>query len=211
MSREMLSSGFLTIAFHLATAFCLATAGLAQSGSPQVPKEVTAISGTYTGSWTMFGIDAQGQVVKRGGWTDTMKADSAIVKDGRAYVATVDEMLFEGRPAPMKFEGKEGYFVNKDGSLGDYFIESFGQVIKMQQLAKGTWVYSTGATPPELAPLGFTNVSSARHVVIKVVTFEDGVETHRITRVTTVNWKDQDSKDKWLQYVSLQGIHRRRS
>jgi hypothetical protein len=205
MFRVMLGFACLTIILSLATS------ALAQSAQVQAPKEVAAIAGTYTGSWTMFGIDGQGQVVKRGGWTDTMKASSATVSDGRAYVATVDEMLFEGRPAPMKFEGKEGYFLNKDGILGDYFIESFDQVIKMQHVAKDTWVYSTQATPQELAPLGFTNVSSARHVVIKVVTVEDGVETHRITRVTTVNWKDAEGKDRWLQYVSLQGVHKRQS
>ena len=187
----------------------LANSGPAQTGTKQVPKDVEAISGTFKGSWTMFGIDGQGQVVKRGSWTDTMKADSPAIKDDRAYVTTVDEMLFEGRPAPMRIEGKEGYLLNRDGTLGDYFIETFGQVIKMQQVAKDTWVYSVPANPRELAPLGFTNVASGRHVVVKVVTREDGVETHRISRVTTVNWKDQESKDRWIQYVSLQGFHKR--
>jgi hypothetical protein len=181
----------------------------AQTGSKQVPKDVEAISGTFIGSWTMFGIDGQGQVVKKGSWTDTMKADSPVLKEDRAYVTTVDEMLFEGRPTPMRIEGKEGYLLNKDGTLGDYFIETFGQVIRMQQVARDTWVYSVPANPRELAPLGFTNVASARHVVVKVVTREDGVETHRISRVTTVNWKDREGKGRWIQYVSLQGFHRR--
>jgi hypothetical protein len=188
----------------------LATYGLAQSSSKQVPKEVEAISGTFTGTWVMYGIDGQAQVIKRGSWTDTMRAENAVMKDDRAYVTTVDEMIFEGRPTPMKIDGKEGYLINKDGSLGDYFIETFGQVIKMQQIAQDTWVYSVPANPRELTPLGFTNVSSARHVVVKVVTREDGVETHRISRVTTVNWKDQAGKDRWIQYVSLQGVHKRR-
>jgi hypothetical protein len=120
-------------------------------------------------------------------------------------------MTFEGRPVPMKVEGKEGYFVNKDGTLGDYFIEAFGQVTRMHRLGENVWVYSVPASPRELGPLGFANVSSAQHVVVKVVTVEDGVETHRISRVTTVNWKDQGGKDRWIQYVSLQGFHRRRS
>jgi hypothetical protein len=189
---------------------CLTTPGRAQTDSKPVPKEVEAISGTYIGIWTMYGIDGQGQVTKRGSWTDTMRAENAVMKDDRAYVTTVDEMIFEGRATPMKIDGKEGYLINKDGSLGDYFIETFGQVIKMQQMAQDTWVYSVPANPRELAPLGFTNVSSARHVVVKVVTREDGVETHRISRVTTVNWKDQAGKDRWIQYVSLQGVHKRR-
>jgi len=183
-----------------------------QGNSKQVPKEVAALQGTYAGTWTMFGIDDKGQVVKRGEWTDTVKADNPTLKDDRAYVTTVDEMLFEGRPTPMRTEGKEGYFINKDGSLGDYFIEMVGrQVIKMQHIAPDTWVYSVPANLRELAPLGFSNVSSAGHVLVKVVSREDGVETHRITRVTTVNWKDQEGKDRWIQYVSLQGVHKGKS
>ena len=45
--------------------------------------------------------------------------------------------------------------------------------------------------------------------MVKVVTREKGVETHRITRVTTVSWKDQDGKERWLHFVSLQGFHKR--
>jgi hypothetical protein len=202
LTPRLVLVGGLTILF--------AVSGLCQSTTKPVPKEVEAIAGAYTGTWTMYGIDGQGQVTKRGSWTDTMRAQNAVMKDDRAYVTTVDEMIFEGRPTPMKIDGKEGYLINKDGSLGDYFIETFGQVIKMQQMAQDTWVYSVLANPRELAPLGFTNVSSARHVVVKVVTREDGVETHRISRVTTVNWKDQAGKDRWIQYVSLQGVHKRR-
>ena len=189
----------------------LATSGLCQGDAKPVPKEVEAISGTFTGTWTMYGVDGQGQVIKRGSWVDTMKAERPVMKDDRAYVTTVDEMIFEGRPTPMKIDGREGYIISREGGLGDYFIETFGQVIRMQQIAPDTWVYSTPANPRELAPLGFANVSSGRHVVVKVVSREEDVETHRITRVTTVNWKDQDGKDRWIQYVSLQGVHKRKS
>src|SRR5260370_39655981 len=61
-----------------------------------VPKEVRALEGTYTGSWTMYGIDENGEVVKRMAWTDTMKAVGPEVKGDRALVNTTDEMTFEG-------------------------------------------------------------------------------------------------------------------
>jgi hypothetical protein len=35
----------------------------AQNSSMQVPKEVVGIAGTFTGSWTSFGIDEKGQIV----------------------------------------------------------------------------------------------------------------------------------------------------
>ena len=36
-----------------------------------------------------------------------------------------------------------------------------------------------------------------------------GVETHRVSRVTTVSWKDKDGAERTTQFVSLQGYHKR--
>ena len=194
----------------LALSTLFTTGVFAQSAPKQVPKEVAAITGTYTGSWAMFGIDQAGQVVKRTTWTDVIKAENPVVKDDRAYVTTLDEMSFEGgRIPPRKVEGTEGYFLNKDGSLGDYYFETYGKVYRMQRLGKDTWAYTVPADPRELGQLGFSNVSYGQHSLIKVVTNEQGAETHRISRITTVNWKDVEGKDRWIQYVSLQGIHKK--
>jgi len=179
------------------------------SESQEVPKEVNALLGTYTGSWIMYGIDSKGEIVERMKWTDTIEAKNPEIKDGRAFVTTVDKMKFEGGIPPQEIKGKEGYFLNEDGSLGDYYFESFGQVYKMVKLDKDTWVYSMPAIPGRLSFLGFKNVISGRHVVVKEVTKEDGTEYHRISRVTTVNWKDQDGKSRWKQFISLRGYHKR--
>ncbi len=88
----------------------------------EVPDEVRALAGTYTGSWSMFGLDQDGTIVKKMSWTD---------------------------------------------------------------------------------------VSFAKHVLFKVITREDEVETHRISRVTTVHWTGKDNKEQWIQFISLQGIHKR--
>ena len=42
----------------------------------------------------------------------------------------------------MKVSGKEGYLLNSDGSLGEYFIEADGQTYKMQKLGENVFAYS---------------------------------------------------------------------
>jgi len=191
-------------------ALVVSPAGRVGAGEPvEVPKEVRAIEGTYTGAWTMYGIDDKGEVVKRFAWTDTFKTTGAEVKDGRAYVTWVNEQTFgEGRP-PRKTEGKEGYILTKDGKPGDYFVETFGQTTIMVRLGENVWTAATPAAPQELARLGFPKGATGQHVMVKVVTKEQGVETHRISRVSTVTWTDKDGKERVTQFVSLQGHHRR--
>jgi hypothetical protein len=176
----------------------------------QLPKEVKDLVGTYTGSWTLYGIDAKGEVAKRMTWTDTMTAANPRIQGQRAFVTTTDEMTFVGsKGPPVKIDGKEGYFL-KVGGVEDYFIETFGQVHRLQRLADNVWTYAAPASAEELGRLGFPKGASGQHVVVKVVTTEQGVETHRISRVTTVSWPDKDGKDQTLQFVSLQGYHKRR-
>jgi hypothetical protein len=51
--------------------------------------------------------------------------------------------------------GKEGYLPNPDGTLGDYFIVTFGQTYRVQKLTKDTWTYALSAQPQELTSLAF--------------------------------------------------------
>ena len=203
----------LALPLFLAAAWALSfSAGADQKpdAPKEVPKEVHALVGTYTGSWTMFGIDEKGEVVKRMAWTDTIKAEKPEVKGDRAYVSTTDEMSFEGgKIPPFKVQGQEGYFLKKDGGLGDYFIETSGQTNRMVKVGDKVWSYTTPAAAQELGRLGFPKGASGQHVLVKVVTKEQGVETHRISRLTTVSWKDKEGKERWLQFVSLQGFHKR--
>ena len=166
--------------------------------------------GTYTGSWSMFGMDQNGNIVKKMSWTDVLEAKNPEVKDGQAYVTTIDNMLFEGSIPPQKVTGSEGYYLNEDGSLGDYFIQMAGQTLKMIEIEQDVWAYTSAVNPYEYSILGLTNVLYAKHVLIKVVTREDEVETHRISRVTTVRLTGKDNTDQWIQFISLQGNHRRK-
>jgi hypothetical protein len=199
----------LALSLLFASAWALSSSTGANQNA-DVPKEVRALEGTYTGSWTMYGIDGKGDVVKRMAWTDTMIAANSEVKGDRALVNTIDEMTFEGgQIPPFKVQGKEGYFLKKEGGLGDYFIESNGQTNRMVKVGENVWSYSTSADAQELGRLGFPKDASGQHVLVKVVTKEQGTETHRISRLTTVNWKDKEGKERVLQFVSLQGYHKR--
>jgi hypothetical protein len=176
----------------------------------EIPEEVTALLGTYTGTWTGYRLGESGEVVKSAAWTDVMTLSDPVVEGSRVYANALDEMTFEEEfIPPMKVSGAEGYFINEDGSLGDYFFETSGQVYRMQRLATDVWAYATPVTPAEFEMLGLPPGSGGQHVLIKVVTHEGGIETHRITRVTTVRWTDSDGVDHWTQFTSLQGYHRK--
>ena len=186
--------------------------GVAQQtdASGSVPEEVRALEGTYTGSWTIYGINEEGEIVTIFAWTDTMRASGAQVEGNRAFVNTTDEMTFEGgQIPPFKVQGKEGYYREKDGVLGAYFIETVGQTYQMVEVGEDVWSYTTPAPTQELRRLGFPESASGQHVLVKVATHEQGVETHRISRLTTVNWKDSEGEEQVLQFVSLQGYHQR--
>ncbi|MDQ3711631.1 MAG: hypothetical protein M3388_05380, partial [Acidobacteriota bacterium] len=173
------------------------------------PAEVQAIVGTYTGAWTLYGINDKGEVIKQLAYTDVMKAENPTAATDRVFVSTMDVMTFEGGKIPPKnVPGKEGYLLNKDGSLGDYYIETYGQTIRFQKLDKDSWIYSTPAVGREFPALGDKFLSDS-HVFVKTVTSEQGIETHHNMRLTTVRWTGADGKEMAKQFVSLQGQHKK--
>ena len=177
-----------------------------------VPEEVRELAGTYAGVWTMYGVDAQGAIVKRMAWTDTMRAENPQVEGDRAFLTTVDEMVFEGGAAPpYRVEGREGFFLDAEGRITDAFIENFGSVVRLIELSDNAWSYVAPVAAGELGMLGFPAGAEGSHVLVKVLTREAGVETHRISRVTTVRWTDAAGAERWAQFVSLQGYHKRQS
>jgi hypothetical protein len=172
--------------------------------APVVPQAVRDLAGSYVGSWTVFGIDEAGQVVKLVSWTDTIQAEHPQSDGEQAYVLTTGEMVFDSSNIPpMKIGGEEGYFLLPDGTLGDYFVETNGQIAKSHQLSENVWISVTPASSQDLASYRLPNVASGQHIVNKVVTSDAGVETHRITRVTTVHWTDLAGQERSTQFVSL--------
>lgn len=177
-----------------------------------VLQTVRDLAGNYAGSWTLFGIDAEGQAVKLVSWTDTINAEKPQIDGEQAYVLTTGEMVFDSSNVPpMQIAGKEGYFLLPDGSLGDYFVETNGQISKSNQLSENVWIAVTPASAQDLDAYGLPNISSGQHILNKVITSEKGVEIHRITRVTTVNWTDAAGQERSTQFVSLQGFHQRQA
>ena len=139
-----------------------------------------------------------------------LQAENPKTENGRAFVTTLDEMTYAGRPgSPVLLPGKEGYRLRPGGGLGAYFIESGGQSFEVEKLSELVWAYTTPATPQELTRLGFPQGASARHVVVKVAGNARGVQTHRISRLTTATWIDSNGHERTLQFISLQGVHRR--
>jgi hypothetical protein len=186
------------------------TSSFCEEHNMEIPKEIQSLVGSYHGEWAAYGVDSVGQIIKTTSWVDTITLSDPVIESNRVYAYTEDKMYFNGGLVPpMKVSGIEGYFLNDDGSLGDYFFEIYGQVYRMHELNNNTWVYAMPGSPQEMANFGFTDIISAQHVVVKVVAQEDGTEMHRITRISTVNWKDKDGRKRWIQYTSLEGFHKR--
>lgn len=203
-----LTNFFSCACLSIVLSLCLAANSSAQN-SQKVPAEVQAIAGTYTGSWTIYGINEKGEIFRQAAWTDTMKAENPSVEANRAFVTTLDAVTFEGgNIPPLNFVGKEGYLLNKDGSLGDYFIEINGQTFLPKKLDKDSWSYAVPVNPRDFAALGDKFIGGA-HVMVKTVIFEQGIETHYVSRLTTVRWKGADGKERATQFISLQGQHKR--
>ena len=149
-TRSISAVSFLAIAAGLWSAY----AGARASADPlkEIPKEVRALEGTYKGAWTMYGIDDKGESAKRMAWTDAVTTTGAEIKDDRVYVTWTNEQTFEGTGAPSrKTDGKEGYYVTKEGTLGDYFIEMFGQPTRVIRVAENVWSYAMPAAAQELS------------------------------------------------------------
>ncbi len=103
--------------------------------------------------------------------------------------------------------GREGYALKQDGSLGSYFIEAAGQTHRMVRVGDNVWSYTASADAGELSRLGFPANAAGQHVLVKVVTWEQGVETHRISRLTPVTWKNKEGEEQVVSFVSLKGRH----
>lgn len=180
----------------------------AAASASDVPPEVKALAGHYHGEWQMFGIDGKGQVVEGYRWTDVVEATRPRVEQGRALVSTTCTMNLPGGKQ-RSIEGAEGYYLHEDGTLGDYFLVMAGKTVRMPKLADRVFCYSLDADPGEFRALGFPADVHGSNVMVKAVVDEAGVETHRLTRISTLQWMEADGTPRTLQFTSLKGWHRR--
>ena len=137
-------------------------------------------------------------------------AFDARVERRRALVSTIDTITYDDkRLGEVKVEGSEGYELRPDGSLAGYFICMQGHApVSVVRVSANSWAYATNASRFELQQLGFKKAIRGEHTIIRVVTVDEGVQTHRVTRLSTVRFMDRGRR-RWTQYVSLDGFHRR--
>ena len=174
-----------------------------------LPEEVENMVGTYLGEWTIYGLDGDGNTIPFTTWTDSAVAGNPTAEDGRAYVSVIDYMTFQPPIPPQTVEWIEGYTVNDYGNAEDRFMEMNDRVTILYQVGESTWAYSTAADTNELVTFGFTHIVSGQHDFIKVERFTEGVETHYVSRTTTVEWRDEGGQIQTTQWMSMQGFHRR--
>jgi len=175
-----------------------------------VPPQVEKLLGKWVGEWQMWRVDAAGAVVPAMKWHDTMIASEPTRTADRLFFKTVDQMTFDGVVgSPRTFNGTEGWYLNDDGTLGAHYVESFGRESRMVALRADCESSIDDVAPQELAQMGLPKGATGTHVLVKVVSADAEGETHRITRITTARWATADGNERHLQFVSLQGWHRK--
>jgi hypothetical protein len=104
---------------------------------------------------------------------------------------------------------KEGYMLGPDPSTAVHYFETNGQTYVYHELEAGVSSYVAPASAQELSMLGFTNAEWGQHVLVKVITTDNGVSTERITRITTAKWTDGMGQSRSSQVLTLQGFHQK--
>lgn len=175
---------------------------------PAVPERVKQMEGEFAGKWTSFAY-RDGKTVERVSWTDTLVCDGLLVVGNKASVNFQSESVFPNQSSPRERNWKEGYFLNEDGGVGDRYVEFFGNVRRLKQVSPTTWVYSIPMATAEFKQMGFNRAVAGEHVVIMVERKESGIDTRRLTRITSVVERDASDQEKTVQFISLQGFHKR--
>ncbi len=189
----------------------VADAGDGNGNEAAVRAALEEKSGTFMGSWELFGLDEAGERQRVFGWTDVATTSMPTVEAMRAFVHVSDVMMFEGGGGTTE-EWIEGVVIEADGSVGDSFVDQRGVVTIQEEVEPDHFVYEMDITPMDLMGLpGVTmeNLIEGHHTMDKHVTRPGGVETHAIERTTHVVWMDAERGRQAVDYVSLTGTHRR--
>jgi hypothetical protein len=199
----------------LAVALLAACGGEDETAPPvqetrKTPEEVLADkAGTYQGNWELFGRATDGTVSSAMTWTDVAVADRPTVEAERAYLEVVDTMTMSTGMEIVQ-QWIEGVIIDRDGKVGQQFIEMEGVVTLLDEIEPDHFQYETpiadtdfffiqGVTPQTL--------TAGHHLVDKVVTHPDGKETHSIHRTTHLEWTDAMGMPQTADYESLVGTH----
>ena len=179
---------------------------------PSFAGELTALEateklkGVYQGTWKSF-VYNQGQTRPGMTWSDRIVAKGEVIEDeDKVYLEAKMTMTYPGGHK-QNMEIKEGYLkLGSEGKKGTRFSIMYGKATLYHELSSLEFAASIPPYPGEAKRLGFSpeHVKKMSHVITKTVDHSSGVETHHITRVTTVKLAKRT-----IQFVSLQGTHRK--
>lgn len=192
---------------HLVLVFCFSAPALAETGYEATAKLV----GTYKGEWTVFALDANGQIFEKSKWVDTLIEENPQNDGERPTVDAIDTITFpNGKIIVSRFQ--EGFYTNSEGQAGDRYTINHDVITTYTSLDPETWVFQYRLSDAEMQWFGFepSLVTTASHVIVRSRTYAaDGKETYNVTRLTAVQWHDKDGQERFIQFVSMKGYHRR--
>jgi len=175
-----------------------------QAQAQDAAAAVKKLEGVYAGEWTMYRLGDKAQPMPAGSWKDTLTSKEVTITKAEAAVAINIAMRFDNPRIPaMKFNSREGYTLDAKGKPQAYFIEMNGQRVIAQEVGPNTYAYTSKPDAQELGRLGLGQAKDAWHTTVKAVVLVQGVETHKITRLTTAVLADGSIQ----QFVSLSGFH----
>jgi len=171
---------------------------------------ITSKSGAYGGAWEMMGLDASGATYTAMTWTDEVTSSDPRIEGDRAIVDVYSFMVIDPY-GEYELSWIEGVFIEEDGSAGEEFMEMDGEITIFTKVADDRYEYETAVGQDDYyywdGPTA-QNLISGHHVNTKIVSYPDGVETHDITRFTTLEWDDGGGVQV-AEFTSMMGQHYR--
>lgn len=178
-------------------------------GAQDVEKEMEKLKGVFTGEWTSFKKGVSGEIVAANSWKDTLITEEPIKDESTVHVKVKCSYTFDNPQIPPYYlEFREGFYYEGD-QVKDHFFSTGGSITKFTELDENTFVYNQEIHQNEFHQMRFLRGLDGVHSIVKVVTNEEGQEFHRITRISTLRYLDEDDKIKSTQFVSLVGYHKR--
>ena len=189
---------------YLILSLCIAGNAYSQT----IEAEINKLSGVFTGEWTTYKLNEKGEVVKVNAWQDTLRAGTPIINDTLAYVNINSVMHFENEfIPPYKMQFTEGFKLS-DGEIEHHFFTIMGAEHIEHKINEHTYVITQPIMPFELKQLGITSAKTATNTTVKEIIDLNGKEVHLVTITSTIVWVEND-EEKYTQYVSCKGYHKR--
>jgi hypothetical protein len=173
-----------------------------------IEDEINKLTGEFAGEWTTYKLNESGAIVKAYSWIDTLRASDPVITKSEAYITVKGFMHFEDpNIPPYKIQFKEGFKIT-NGKVGAHFYTILGVESIETKISENTYVITNEISPLELPQLGFKTINQGVHTTIKVVLHVNGKEIHKISRISTITW-EEENKEKEIQFLSMEGNHTR--